>query len=299
MNQKHWTTLELPKVLARLANYTSFSAGSERARALSPSPDPETVIRRLRETSEARRLLSIKTDLGLGGVRDVRPLAQVAARNGTLLPQELLDVRITLVGARELRRALVRLSDQFPLLGDLGARINDLPGLINEIGRCIDEDRAEVLDSASPALASIRRELRAAFDRLQDKLQRVLTNPRNGPYLQEALITQRGGRYVVPIRAEFKGRIPGIVHDQSSSGATLFVEPLATVELNNAWRELQLKEEREVHKVLHELSQRVGAEEPLIANTVEALAELDVIFARARYADATRCSEPALGVFVL
>jgi DNA mismatch repair protein MutS2 len=294
VNPKHWTTLELPKVLARLANYTSFSAGHDLARALTPSPDPETVARRLRETSEARHLLNARADTGLGGAHDVRPLAEAALRNGTLLPQELLDVRSTLIAARELRRTLARLGGQFPGLAEIAARIAELPGVIGEIGRCIDADRAEVLDHASPALAAVRRDLRDAFHRLQDKLQRILASPRNGPYLQEAILTQRGGRYVIPIKAEFKGRISGIVHDQSASGATLFVEPMATVELNNAWRELQLKEEREVHKVLHDLSQLVAAEAAPIARTVEALADLDVIFARARYADATGCVEPAL-----
>ncbi|HET7091258.1 MAG TPA: endonuclease MutS2 [Anaerolineae bacterium] len=294
MNAKHWTTLELPKVLARLAKYTSFSAGHERALALAPSPDPDTVARWQRETSEARRLLTSKADLNLGGVHDVRPLAEAASRNGTLLPQELLDVRSTLIAARELRRTLTRLDNPFPSLAAVAGRIADLPGLINEIGRCIDAERAEVYDHASPALAAVRRDLRGAFGNLQEKLQRILTNPRNGPYLQEALLTQRGGRYVIPIKAEFKGRIPGIVHDQSASGATLFIEPLSTVELNNKWRELQLKEEREVQKVLHDLSQIVGAEAAPIARTVEALAEIDVIFARARYADATRSVEPAL-----
>ncbi|HEY4689625.1 MAG TPA: endonuclease MutS2 [Anaerolineae bacterium] len=294
MNAKHWTTLELPKVLTRLANYTSFSAGSELARALTPSSDPDTVLRVLRETSEARRLLATKPDVGLGGVHDIRPYAQAAARNGTLLPQELLDVRSTLIAARELRRTLTRLDAPFPGLAAVAERIADLPGLINEIGRCIDSDHAEVHDHASPALASIRRELRDAFNRLQDKLQRTLTNPRFGPYLQEAIITQRGGRYVIPIKAEFKGRIPGIVHDQSASGATLFIEPLATVEMNNHWRELELKEEREVQKILYELSQAVGAREAIIAGTVEALAEIDLIFAKAKYADATRSVEPLL-----
>ncbi len=294
MNAKHWTTLELPKVLARLAKHTSFSAGHERALALAPSPDPDAVARRQRETSEARRLITSKADLTLGGVHDVRPLAEAASRNGTLLPQELLDVRSTLIAARELRRTLTRLDNPFPSLAAVAGRIADLPGLVNEIGRCIDAERAEVVDHASPALAAVRRDLRGAFGNLQEKLQRILTHPRNGPYLQEAILTQRGGRYVIPIKAEFKGRIPGIVHDQSASGATLFIEPLATVELNNKWRELQLKEEREVQKVLHELSQIVGAEAAPIARTVEALAEIDVIFARARYADATRSVEPVL-----
>ncbi|HLF28604.1 MAG TPA: endonuclease MutS2 [Anaerolineae bacterium] len=294
MNPKHSITLELPKVLLRLANYASFSAGGALARALTPSSNPDIVLRRLRETGEARRLLDSKADVSLGGVHDVRPLAEAAARNGTLLPQELLDVRGTLTAARDLRRTLTRLDNSFPSLAAIAARIADLPGLINEIGRCIDTDRAEVYDHASPALAAARRDLRDSFNRLQDKLQRILANPRHGPYLQEAILTQRSGRYVIPIKAEFKGRIPGIVHDQSSSGATLFIEPLATVELNNAWRELQLKEEREVQKVLYELSQRVGAEVLLIANTIDALAELDLIFARAKYADATRCSEPGV-----
>jgi len=294
MNTKHSTTLELPKVLARLAGYASFSAGSDLARALVPSADPEVVARRLRATSEARRLLSVKTDVGLGGVHDVRPYAQAAARDGTLLPQELLDVRSTLIAARELRRTLTRLDTPFPSLADVAARIADLPGLINEIGRCVNADNGEVVDHASPALASIRRELREAYNRLQDKLQRILTNPRFGPYLQEALLTQRGGRYVLPIKSEFRGRIPGIIHDQSTSGATLFIEPLATVDLNNRWRELELKEEHEVQRILHALSQQVGAQERIIDSTVGALAEIDLIFARAKYADATRGVEPNL-----
>jgi len=292
MNPKHWTTLELPKVLARLATYTSFSAGGELARALAPAYDLETTLRRLRETTEARRLFDVKADVGLGGVHDIRPLAEAALRDGTLLPSQLLDVRSTLVGARDLRRTLTRLDQSFPSLAEIAAGISDLPGLINEIGRCIDPDRGELYDHASPTLAAVRREVRESFNRLQDRLQRILANPRHAPYLQEALMTQRSGRYVIPIKAEYKGRIPGIVHDQSSSGATLFIEPLATVDLNNHWRELQLKEEREVQKILHQLSQRVGAEAALIARTVEALAELDVVFARARYADATRCVEP-------
>ena len=155
------------------------------------------------------------------------------------MPQELLDIRGTLIAGRDLHRTLSRLSNQYPLLSAIAARIVESAGVIAEIGRCIDE-RGEVRDEASPHLETIRRELRLAHDRLQDKLARILTSPRNGPYLQEAIITMRDGRYVVPIKADFKGRIPGIVHDQSRSGETLFIEPIATVELNNRWRELQL-----------------------------------------------------------
>ena len=136
--------------------------------------------------------------------------------------------------------------------------------------------------------------LREVFNRVQEKLRRILNTSRNAPYLQEALITQRGGRYVIPIKSDFKGRIQGIVHDQSASGATLFIEPLATVELNNQMRELQVREQHEVDRVLGMLSNLVAADAQSIIWSIEALAELDVIFAKAKYADDTNAIEPAI-----
>ena len=170
-------------------------------------------------------------------------------------------------------------------------------GLIDAISRAISE-RAEILDSASDKLASIRRDLRIVHDRLLTKMQRMVGDPRNAPYLQEALITQRDGRYVIPLRAEFKGRIKSIVHDQSSSGATLFVEPLAVVELNNQYRELQLAERDEERRILAELSQQVGRQSAELLQTVDAIAELDLAFARAKYADDLLAAEPALHTLV-
>jgi len=165
--------------------------------------------------------------------------------------------------------------------------------VIEEIGRCIDE-RGEVLDSASEDLARIRRELRESHSRLMERLQRIVANPTNSPYLQEALITQRQGRYVIPLRAEFKGRIPGLVHDQSGSGATLFIEPLAVVDLNNRWREAQLAEEEEIRRILVRLTELIAVNADAIINTVEALGDLDLIFAKARYANELRGVEPEL-----
>jgi DNA mismatch repair protein MutS2 len=133
-----------------------------------------------------------------------------------------------------------------------------------------------------------------AFDRLQSKLNNIVHNANNAQFLQETLVTQRHGRYVVPLKAEFKGRIPGIVHDQSSSGATLFIEPLSTVELNNAWRELQLEEENEIRRIMRELCDLVGHEAKYIVRTVETLAAMDLIFAKAKYADASDASAPEL-----
>ena len=218
----------------------------------------------------------------------------LAAERGVVLdPQTLLDIRATLRQATTLHRLLSRLNNQFPRLADIADRLEECTALQNEIGRVLD-DTGEVLDSASPKLASVRREMRIAFDRLQAKLSNIVHNANNAPYLQETLITQRHGRYVIPLKAEFKGRIPGIVHDQSSSGATLFIEPLSTVELNNAWRELQLEEENEVRRLLRELCELVGHEAKYIVRSVETLAQIDLIFARAKYADALDASAPEL-----
>ena len=161
------------------------------------------------------------------------------------------------------------------------------------ITRAISE-RGEILDSASDALATIRHDLRIAHDRLMTKLQRMVSDPHTSPYLQEALITQRDGRYVLPLRAEFKGRIRAVVHDQSASGATLFVEPLSVVEHNNEFRELQLAERDEERRILAELSQQVGMQAGNILDTVERVADLDLCFAKAKYSDDLAANEPAL-----
>jgi len=296
MNPKHLQTLELPKILERLAKHTSFSAGRELALSLRPSPDFDEVARRQGETSEARALLGARGDLSLGGARDVRPLVDRAERGAILLPGELLEVRDTLVSGRRLRRAITRLRDRFPLLASIAGKIEECPNVVAEIARCLN-DQAQVVDGASQNLARIRREMREAHQRLLAKLERIISSPSNAPFLQEPLVTQRGGRYVIPLKADFKGRIPGIVHDQSASGATLFIEPLSTVELNNRWRELQLEEEREVQRILARLSKLVAEEGEPIERTVQALAELDLAFAKARYAEEIKGVEPKLVPF--
>ncbi|HID62506.1 MAG TPA: endonuclease MutS2, partial [Anaerolineae bacterium] len=296
MDSKYLQILEFPKILKRLSQYTAFSAGRDLALALKPSPDLEEAQRRQRETSEARKLLEVKADLSLGGARDVRPLLKSAGLGATLSPADLLDVRATLISGRTLKRAITRLAAQFPLLAAKASRIEECAHVVAEIGRCLN-DRGEVVDAASQALARIRHELKEAHERLLDKLNRIVASPANASFLQEPLVTQRGGRYVIPLKADFKGRIPGVVHDQSASGATLFIEPLATVELNNRWRELQLEEEREIQRILAALSALVAEEGSFIERTVEVLAELDLAFAKARYADEIQGVEPHLVPF--
>ncbi len=293
MDSRSLRVLEFDKIRERLAQFTSFSLGAECARALLPSDDFRQVAEWLAETREARQLLDEKNDIYVGGVHDLRPLLEQAMRGSPLLPADLIDVRYTLQRARALNRTLGRLADRFPHVADVALRMSPPQEVIDEIGRCVDE-RGEVLDSASEALARIRRELREAHDHLLERLQRIVTNPSNGPYLQEPIVTQRAGRYVIPLRAEFKGRIPGLVHDQSGSGATLFIEPLSAVDLNNQWREAQLAEEEEIRRILLRLTEMIAAQADPIRRTVEALGDLDLILAKARYADELHAVEPEL-----
>jgi DNA mismatch repair protein MutS2 len=296
MDRKHLETLEFPQVLLRLARHTSFSAGKTLALALRPSPILAQAQQLVQQTREARYLLDSQGGLSLGGAHDVRPLAQNAARGAVLQPTELLDISGTLRVGKRVQRVLGRLHGQVPLLADIAARIEPCDALADEIGRCISE-QGEINDHASVRLAHLRREMRIAHERLQDKLNRILTNPRNAQYLQEALITQRGGRYVIPIKADFKGRIPGIVHDSSASGATLFIEPLSAVEMTNHWRELQIEERKEVERILAELSGLVAGLADELVWTVEALAELDLVLAKAHYAIELGATEPRLVAF--
>jgi DNA mismatch repair protein MutS2 len=290
---KHWQTLELPKILERLAAHASFSVGAEKARALAPSTVPTEIRERLATTTEARRFLALYPLTDLGGARDVRPMVEAARREAVLAPADLLDIAQTLQAARRLRQTLTRQEAQFPRLAAIAARLEPCPELVEAIERVLDE-RGEVRDDASPALARIRSDLRAAHHRLITRLQRIISSPETAPFLQEPIITMREGRYVIPLKTDFKGRIRGIVHDRSASGATLFIEPLSVVELGNTWRELQAAEEQEIQRILADLSARVAARGAEVLETVDALADLDLAFAKARYADELDAVEPTM-----
>ncbi len=293
MDAKTLRTLEYHKVLEHLAQYCAVAASTEKALKLQPTNAIDEARRRLAETSEAVQILITRPDLTIGGARDVRQTVDLAAHGGVLAPTDLLDIKSTLVAARNLVRTFERLGGQFPTLYEIASQIPAPMGLVDGVTRAISE-RGEILDSASDTLAAIRRDLRIAHDRLMTKLQRMVADPNTSPFLQEALITQRDGRYVLPLRAEFKGRIRAVVHDQSASGATLFVEPLSVVEHNNEFRELQLAERDEERRILTDLSQQVGMQAGNILTTVERIADLDVCFAKAKYSDAIAGSEPVL-----
>ncbi len=293
MNEHSLRVLEFNKILDRVAAYASFEPGKERILALRPTNDLGEARLWMQETEEARRLLSQQPDLHLGGVHDLRPLLALAERGGVLAPTELLQIKTTVLRARKLRQILLANKRVAPALVDWGERLLDLEHLAAAISRAISE-RGEVLDSASPRLARLRAEVRTLQDRVLARIQRIARNPDNAPYLQEAIVTQRRGRYVLPVRAEFKGKIPGIVHDQSGSGATLFIEPFGIVELNNTLRQREAEEEEEVARILRELSEQIAHEALYLHTTLDTLAGLDAILARAKYADDMQANPPEL-----
>jgi DNA mismatch repair protein MutS2 len=296
MDSKSLHTLELGKILNRLASFAAFSASKDAARELSPTSDQVEAVRRQTETAEARRLFSVNARVSVGGAHDVRPEASTASHGGVLEPTQLLDVKGTLQSATGLKKLFDRAADSYPTLAAIAQRLEPRAEIVDAIARALN-DRGDVLDSASARLGEIRTELRVAHDRLTSKLQRLLADPKVTPMLQEPIITQRDGRFVIPLRAEFKGQLKAVVHDQSASGATLFIEPLEAVDLNNEIRELQLAERDEVRRILASISELVGRWAESIDNTVLALADLDLAFAKARYAEELRASEPILREF--
>ncbi len=292
MDSKTLSLLEYPKILARLAAHCDFSASAALAAALQPSASYDLAKLRQQETSEARWLIAAQ-DVGIGGARDMREKVELARRGGILEAQDLLDVKSTLIACRELKKALEKNAARAPRLAEMALELPLPGGVVDAISRVLS-DKGEVLDNASPKLAALRRELKTSHERLMSRLQKYISDPKSVSMLQDALITQRDGRYVIPLRAEFKGQIKSIVHDQSASGATLFVEPLAVVELNNSYRETQIAERNEILRVLSEVSLQVGLAASEIIPGISALAELDLAFAKAKYAEEIRASEPIL-----
>jgi len=296
MDEKTLQTLEFHKILQNLTSFTAFAVSAEKALAIRPTANIDDARRRQAETREALHLLVTRSELSIGGARDIRQAVDLCLHGAAITPQELLDIKSTLVSARTLARSIERVGVQFPHLNETASKILPPPGLIDSISRTISE-HCELLDTASVKLASIRGELSVTRERLLSKLQHMVGDPGVAPFLQEALVTQRDGRYVLPLRADFKGRIKSIIHDQSSSGATLFVEPLGVVDLNNQNRELQLAERNEEHRILLDLSRQVAEHASEISQTLDAIADLDLIFARAKYAQELSATEPVLQAF--
>jgi DNA mismatch repair protein MutS2 len=289
MDSRSAELLEFPLIRARLAAYAAFEPSRRLALGLEPSGDPVVVARRQDETDEARWLLSVRPDIGIGGARDIGPSVARAARAGRLEAADLWGIVETLIAAGRLADALRE--TERPLLHQLYRSIDALPALRARLEASVDP-AGEILDTASPALGGLRRAVRLAHERLRSRLE-TLIHSDLAAALQEPLITMRNGRYVVPVRADARGRVRGIVHDQSGSGQTLFVEPLVVVELSNAWREAQLVAQAEEERVLDELSAQVGANAEALEGDLQALARFDLWLCRAHFADELDAIRPA------
>ena len=294
MDEKSLEMLEFPKAREILAGFTSFSASRHLALNLQPSSNPALISQLLRQSAEARRLLSLEPDFSIRGALDVRESARMAARGKVLEPQSLVDIQATLAAARNLRTNLRKLVKELPLLWSIVDQIIELPSLEDEISRSISVT-GELLDSASTKLANLRNQLKETHQQLLDRLESIIKSPRGRRCVQEALIAEREGRYVIPLKVEFRKELKGIVHDVSNTGATVFIEPWSTVELGNDLRQLRIEEEREVDRILNALSARVGANETEISQNVGLIAELDLELAKARYAEKANATEPVIG----
>ena len=280
MDSRSIALLEFPLVRERLADKTSFSPSRRLAEALAPESDPVLIARSLDETDEARALLEERAGVGIAGARDIGPAIERAVRGGRLDAQQFLDVWSTLDAAAGLKPHLA--DARRPLQRELGRQLHPLPAITSTLARSFDP-AGELLDTASPRLGGLRAAVRVAFDRLRRRLDTLVASEL-GSALQEPLVTLRNGRYVVPVRADAKGRVKGIVHDASGSGQTLFIEPLVVVELGNAWREAQVAEQEEVERILDELSALVGANAGPLRETLSALARYDLWAAKAQLA---------------
>jgi DNA mismatch repair protein MutS2 len=291
--------LEFAAVIDQLSALTAFGPSRELAEALLPVSNAAHVALLQDQTDEAARLLREQAQTSIGGARDIRDAVGRARRGGRVTALELLDVAET---ARAAGLFAERLAGwEGAQLGAVRGELDPAPDLRHRIERSVDES-GEVLDTASSELAAIRKRLRTAQDRVRERLNAMLHSADLVGVIGEPIVTVRAGRYVIPIRAEAKSRVKGIVHDQSASGATLFVEPMGVVELNNAWTQATLDAAREEERILEELSRAVEARAELLLASLSALARADLWLARARLAmqqDAVRPSVAADAVELL
>ncbi len=293
--EKSLGILELPQILEQLAAQAVSDTAKQAARSLRPSPEKGEVRRRLAETSAAASMMVLKGSPSFYGIKDVRSSLSRADLGGMLNPIELLDIAKVLSCARGIRaygendRALAEKT----VIDHLFASLQPDRHLEETITSSIlGED--EIADAASPELATIRRQIRAATARARESLQKIISSPAYAKALQEPIITTRSERYVVPVKAEHRGEIPGLVHDVSASGATLFVEPMASVKANNELRELRAKEKAEIERILIELSAECAAHRADIDTDYVILTQLDLIFAKAKLSYQMGGMEPEL-----
>src|SRR5947209_9988043 len=293
MNSHSLRVLEYEQVRALLAEQISTDLGRERVAELAPLDEEEEIRRRLQETTEARRMMDVAGSLPLGGIHDVRAVVQAAARDGLIEAPALLDLADTISSGRRLRGFLSKRAEEAPRLAAMGREIGDFERLEEEIRRCISP-RGDVLDDASPTLVRIRKDQKIYHGRMMERLHSILRNSAYRDMIQDPVVTIRDDRYCIPVKSEYRSQFGGLIHDQSASGATVFMEPTAVVELGNELRQLTLKERQEIERILRELAGKVGREAIPLLGTLHTLSLIDFISAKAKLAFAMRATEPKL-----
>nr|AJG38148.1 MutS2 family protein [bacterium enrichment culture clone fosmid MGS-K1] len=293
MDGKSIEMLEFNRVREILAGHTDFAVSRDLALGIQPSSDPDLVSLRLRQSAEARHLLSLEPNFSIGEIQDIRETAGMAARGKVLEPQTLLTIQSTLAAARHARSTVSKHSDECPSLWHIAKEIVLLPELEQEIDDCVDE-MGQAPDYASMKLAELRHQLRETRQQLMDRLESFLNSRKGQRVAQESLITERESRYVIPVKAELQNEIEGIIHDVSNTGATVFMEPWITVGLGNELRQLEMEEKHEVERILAALSEEIGSNQTSLSQNIDLIALLDLTLAKARYADRARAAEPAI-----
>lgn len=296
MHTRVLKVLEFDKIKAQLSEHVSSSLGKEKVEKLVPSSDFAEVIKWQEETDEAAAALRLRGNVPLGGIFDIRPSLKRAKIGSILSPHELLDIASTIYASRQMKTFIESLEEEkveLPYLLQYVEQMVALPELEQAIKHCID-DYGEVLDHASDRLRSIRQQLRNTEARVREKLESIIRSSSAQKTLSDAIITIRNDRYVIPVKQEYRHAYGGIVHDQSSSGATLFIEPQVVVDLNNQLQEARVKEKQEIERILTELTAKVAEHADMLLVNVDVLAELDFIFTKAKYAQKIKATKPKM-----
>ena len=292
MDTESFKVLEYEKITNWLAAFAATMQGKERCRSVVPSGDYDEIARLHQETAEAVQILQVQAP-PFGGVYDLRDILKTAARGSILEIDELRSVMSTMGGMRNVKYFFRDLTLDVPLLKEQAKPIEILGMVERHLKDTIDE-HGNFRDDASPELRRITRELHTAQARVKDRLSAILHDAANQKYFQEAIVTVRDERYVIPVKQEYRNYFPGVIHDQSASGATLFIEPLATVELNNTVRQMGLAREQEIQRILQKLSAEIAVNGSILAANCEILAAIDLIFARAGLAREMEAYPPTL-----
>lgn len=296
MLQRVQDLLEYNKVKEQLKRHVASSLGKERVDRLTPSTTLDDVQTLQDATDEGATVLRLKGNMPLGGIFNIRASVRRAEIGGMLYPDNLMEIGSTIYGSRQVKAFIDDLEEDeatIPMIRAYCDRMEPEVELEKAIKRCIDDD-GHVLDSASDTLRGIRQQLRSYESRIREKLEGIVRSSKYQKMLSDAIITIRNDRYVIPVKQEYRTAFGGMVHDQSSSGQTLFIEPQSVVSINNSLKEAKVKEEREIERILQALSEHVAeSAEPLIEIT-DILAELDFIFTKAHYAKSLKASKPEL-----